>query len=71
MAQDDWLSFPDLPRAELDRTLGDLVRLAGDVLNTQGRLRSLLRANQAVAQQLDLSTVLRTIVEVAVELVDA
>jgi signal transduction histidine kinase len=71
MASDDWLSFPDLPRAELDQTLGELMRIAGDVLKTQGRLRALLRANQAVAQQLDLPTVLRTIVEVAVELVGA
>jgi signal transduction histidine kinase len=71
MSPSDSLSFPDFPRAELDRTLADLVTIAGDVLETQGRLRALLRANQAVAQQLDLPTVLRTIVEVAVELVAA
>lgn len=71
MDTDYSLSFPDQPRADLDRTLGDLVRLAGDVLNTQGRLRALLRANQVVVQQLDLPTVLRRIVEVAVELVGA
>ena len=71
MSPHDSLSFPDFPRAELDRTLADLVTIAGDVLKTQGRLRALLRANQAVSQQLDLPTVLRTIVEVAVELVGA
>ena len=71
MASDYSLSFPDFPRAELDRTLGDLVRLAGEVLQTQGRLRALLRANQAVVQQLDLPIVLRRIVEVAVELIGA
>jgi signal transduction histidine kinase len=71
MERDDSLSFPDFPRAELDRTLGELVALAGDVLKTQGRLRALLRANQAIVQQLDLPTVLRRIVDVAVELVGA
>ncbi|HEY2643280.1 MAG TPA: GAF domain-containing protein [Galbitalea sp.] len=71
MEADYSLSFPDQPRADLDRTLGELVRVAGDVLNSQGRLRALLRANQAVVQQLDLPTVLRTIVEVAAELVGA
>ncbi|NEM90065.1 GAF domain-containing protein [Galbitalea soli] len=65
------LSFPDPPRAELDRALGDLVTIAEQVLTTQGRLRALLRANEAVVQQLDLPVVLRTIVEAAVELVDA
>ena len=65
------LSFPDFPRAELDRSLSELVALAGDVLSTQGRLRALLKANQAIVQQLDLPTVLRRIVDVAVELVGA
>jgi signal transduction histidine kinase len=71
MEHDGSLSFPDFPRAELDRSLGELVALAGDVLKTQGRLRALLRANQAIVQQLDLPTVLRRIVDVAVELVGA
>jgi signal transduction histidine kinase len=71
MEQDGSLSFPDFPRAELDRSLSELVALAGDVLKTQGRLRALLRANQAIVQQLDLPTVLRRIVDVAVELVGA
>ena len=38
---------------------------------SQVRLQSLLRANQAVAEHLDLATVLRRIVETAVELVAA
>ena len=71
MENDGSLSFPDFPRAELDRSLSELVALAGDVLKTQGRLRALLRANQAIVQQLDLPTVLRRIVDVAVELVGA
>lgn len=40
-------------------------------LATQGRLRSLLRANQAIIGHLDLPVVLERIVEVAVELVGA
>ncbi|MES2092546.1 MAG: GAF domain-containing protein [Actinomycetota bacterium] len=63
------LSFPDEPRAELDRALGDLVRRAHDVLATQGRLRALLRANLAVVEHLELPIVLERIVQAAVELV--
>jgi signal transduction histidine kinase len=40
-------------------------------MRTQGRLRALLRATQAVVEELELSEVLRRIVEAAVELVDA
>lgn len=71
MDEDETLSFPDAPRAELDRVLGELVGLAGGVLETQGRLRALLRANHAVVKQLELPVVLRRIVDVAVELVGA
>jgi len=71
MSEDGALTFPDAPRAELDQALSTLVDLAQHVTATQGRLRALLRANQAVVEHLDLSTVLRTIVETAVELVDA
>jgi signal transduction histidine kinase len=49
----------------------NFVALEDRVTVSQGRLRSLLRANQAVAEHLDLATVLRRIVETAVELVDA
>ena len=71
MDDDVPLNFPDAPRTELDRVLSELVDRANDVLNVQGRLRALLKANQAVVQQLDLPVVLRRIVEVAVDLVDA
>lgn len=71
MDDDGALAFPDAPRDGLDRVLGELVELANDVLTTQGRLRALLRANQAVVQQLDLPIVLQRIVDVAVELVGA
>src|ERR1700712_138226 len=65
---DTALPFPDLPRVELDRRLADLVAAANDVLATQGRLRALLRANQAVVAQLELPSVLRRIVSAGVEL---
>lgn len=71
MAGDDPLTFPDVPRAELDQALTTLVEQAGKVLETQGRLRALVRANRAVVSHLELETVLRTIIEAAVELVAA
>jgi signal transduction histidine kinase len=71
MAGDDPLTFPDAPRAELDRALSDLVSRAADVMKTQGRLRALLHANRAVVEQIELPVVLQRIVDAAVELVDA
>ena len=65
------LTFPDSPRSELDRVLSELVAVANDVLTTESRLRALLRANEAIVQQLDLPVVLQRIIEVAVELVGA
>jgi signal transduction histidine kinase len=65
------LSFPDVPRLEIDQLLGQLIHRADDVLATQGRLRGLLRANVAVAADLSLPLVLRRIVDVARDLVGA
>src|SRR4051794_19467784 len=65
------LSFPDLPRLELDQLLAQLVDRAQEVMATQGRLRGLLRANHLVTGDLSLSTVLRRIVEAARELAGA
>jgi signal transduction histidine kinase len=65
------LSFPDVPRLELDQLLGQLIERADDVLAAQGRLRGLLRANAAVAADLSLPVVLRRIVAVARDLVGA
>jgi signal transduction histidine kinase len=65
------LRFPDLPRLELDELLGQLVDRAQEVMGTQGRLRGLLRANQAIIGDLALPVVLRRIVEAARELVGA
>lgn len=67
----DDLSFPDMPRSELDRTLAQLVENAQQVLDTQGRLRSLLKATRVVAGELELAEVLKRIIEAAVELVGA
>jgi signal transduction histidine kinase len=44
---------------------------AQKVLATQGRLRGLVRANRAIVSHLELPTVLRAIIEAAVELVGA
>jgi signal transduction histidine kinase/uncharacterized protein YqgV (UPF0045/DUF77 family) len=65
------IAFPDGPRSELERTIGDLVDRAQEVLNTQGRLRNLLQANRIVVEELELEQVLRKIAEAAVALVDA
>lgn len=65
------LSFPDQPRSELDRTISQLVENAQHVLDTQDRLRSLLKATRVVAGELELAEVLKRIIEAAVELVGA
>ncbi len=70
-AHDGELSFPDVPRLELDELLEQLIHRADDVLATQGRLRGLLRANAAVAADLSLPVVLRRIVDAARDLLGA
>ena len=65
------LTFPDLPRLELDQLLAQLVERAHEVMATQGRLRGLLRASQMVTRDLTLPAVLRRIVEAARDLVGA
>ena len=65
------LSFPDVPRLELDQLLVQLVDRADDVLASQGRLRGLLRANALVAGELSLPVVLRQIVGAARDLLGA
>ena len=61
----------DGPHLGLDQLLEQLVERARDVQEVQGRLGGLLSANRAIASDLDISTVLRRIVEAAVELVHA
>jgi len=65
------LSFPDGPRTELEEAIASLIEQSERVLRAQGRLRALLRATQAVLEQSDLTLVLRSIVEAAIELVGA
>ena len=65
------LTFPDLPRLELDQLLAQLVDRAHEVMAAQGRLRGLLRASQVVTRDLALPVVLRRIAEAARELVGA
>ena len=65
------LTFPDLPRLELDQLLRQLVGRAQEVIATQGRLRGLLRANQLVTGDLALPVVLGRIAHAARELVGA
>ena len=65
------LSFPDLPRLELDELLGQLVERAQEVMGTQGRLRSLLRANRMIGGDLEVPAVLRHATAAARELVGA
>jgi signal transduction histidine kinase len=65
------LTFPDLPRLELEEAVAELSSRAATVLSTQGRLRALLRANALVGSELSLSVVLRHIVKAAQELVGA
>ena len=65
------IAFPDLPRSELERAIEELVDKAREVLSTQGRLRNLLSASRAIAEDLDLAVVLRRIAQAAVDLVGA
>ncbi|MDF2576245.1 MAG: hypothetical protein K0S05_3157, partial [Agromyces sp.] len=59
------------PASELDRALHDLVERADDAIATQGRLRALLHATQAVVEPIELPVVLERIVRAGLELVDA
>jgi len=71
MATSDPITFPDAARSELEKTIEQLVTQAQRVLQTEGRLRSLLHANRLVVEELELTEVLRRIVEAALDLVDA
>jgi signal transduction histidine kinase len=64
----DGLAFPDAPRSELERSIEELIAHANRVLETQERLRELLRATRVIVEEIELDRVLRTIVEAAVSL---
>ncbi len=63
--------FPQIARLELDELLVQLVDRAQEVLGTQGRLRGLLAATQAISGHLPLPALLRQITEAARDLVGA
>jgi nitrate/nitrite-specific signal transduction histidine kinase len=65
------LTFPDLPRMELEEAVAELTDRAATMLQAQGRLRALLRANALVGSELNLPAVLRHIVRAARQLVGA
>jgi signal transduction histidine kinase len=65
------LSYPDIPRLELDQLLTQLVDRAQEVIAAQGRLRGLLQANHLITGHLALPSVLRGIVEAARDLIGA
>jgi signal transduction histidine kinase len=60
-----------LPRLELDQLLGDLQSRLDTARGTRNRVHELLEAVLAVGRELDLTHVLRRVVESAVVLVDA
>ena len=65
------MTFPQLARLELDELLTQVMERAQEVINTQGRLRGLLAATQAISSDLSLPVLLRRIVESACDLVGA
>jgi signal transduction histidine kinase len=65
------LGFVDGPKLELDELIERLLQSARGVQTAQGRLRSLLRANELITGHLDLVDVLRHIVEAACSLAHA
>ncbi|WP_158077387.1 sensor histidine kinase [Amycolatopsis keratiniphila] len=67
----DPLQFPDTGRLKLDQAIDVLLEHARTVRDTQERLRSLLRASHVVASHVDLSRVLRHVVDAAKDLVNA
>ncbi|WP_426319896.1 GAF domain-containing protein [Microbacterium sp. E-13] len=71
MTDSEKLSFVDGPRLDLDEAIAKLMDQAERVRATQGRLRALLTATQAVVEESDLATVLRRIAEAATSLVNA
>lgn len=65
------IQFSDGPKLEFEILLEQLIERAHEVMSTQARLRHLITANNAVANNLDLPTVLSQIADVARELIGA
>jgi GAF domain-containing protein len=68
---DESSTFPDVPRLELESTIGELIEQAHKVQAAHRRLRGLLHANGIVVGDLELEQVLHRIVDAAVTLVEA
>ena len=59
------------PKLEFEILLGHLVERADEMRRSQARLRDLIRVNNDLTSNLDLATVLRKIVEIGTELIEA
>ncbi|MDR7085209.1 signal transduction histidine kinase [Aeromicrobium panaciterrae] len=62
---------PDGPQLESEVLLRQFVEQAGEVMSAQARLRELIRVNNDLTSNLDLPTLLRRIVEIGVDLIQA
>ncbi|MFD4421664.1 GAF domain-containing protein [Agromyces sp. NPDC058484] len=70
MSKDDSLTFSAAPHAEFEHARGERAEHASNA-PAEGRLRALLRTDRAVGSHLDLATMLRAMVDTAMDLVDA
>jgi len=61
----------DGPRLEFELILAQLVERAQEMIGSQSRLRDLIRINHELTSNLDLTTVLRRIVEIGMEMLGA
>ncbi len=59
------------PTLEFETLLSQLVERADEMMRSQSRLRDLIRVNNDLTSNLDLATVLRRIVEIGTELMNA
>lgn len=59
------------PALEFETILGQLVERADQMMRSQARLRDLIRVNNDLTSNLDLETLLRTIVKIGTELIHA
>jgi signal transduction histidine kinase len=59
------------PKLEFEVLLAHLIERADEMVRSQSRLRDLIRVNNDLTSNLDLATVLRRIVEIGTELIEA
>jgi signal transduction histidine kinase len=59
------------PKLEFEILLGQVVERAEEMMSSQARMRDLIRVNNDLTSNLDLPTVLRRIVEIGLELLNA